>query len=114
MSKKVLIIKPATYIDWKDEKKFTEALSESITESGIICLPYCIDYEFGEIDGVIWEGEKKDKKESTIDDFAKVLLDRFRAELWDDPVDGIESGHNRGLRRAMSIVDEYIKEKTNE
>lgn len=53
---------------------------------------------------------EKDEKVD-VDEFAKLLLDRLKYELWHDPEDNIEKAHNKGLRKAMRIIDEYIKEK---
>lgn len=63
MSKKVLIIRSTVVTKDSQLLRDARAIAESIANSGVVMLPANYTYEFGEIDGVIWEGEKNKKCE---------------------------------------------------
>lgn len=119
MSKKVLIIKPAVHIDLKNEREIVAAIEKGITDFGIVVLPYYLDYEFGEIDGVVWDTlEKKEEQKPEVesDDILARIESRKMNSKDDNPFnESFINGFNKGLCVAKDIVRAvFAKEKTNE
>ena len=105
MSKKVLIIKPKVMLDRKIMEQISKDLPESLVNFGLIVLDPCLDYEFGEIDGVIWDKQETEKKPEV--DFKAVLDDLIKKiddEMYDEKESEWVKEHNRALRIAKAIV----------
>ena len=105
MSKKVLIIRPKVMLDRKIMEQISKDLTGSLKNFGAILLNPCLDYEFGEIDGVIWDGsEKKEEKKSEVDwDAIFTELENLERDAYID-YDNYKSGWNDALEHAKRLL----------
>lgn len=117
MSKKVLIIKPSVHIEWKEGHKFCEDITRNIEAFGVVVLPYCFDYEFGEVDGVKWEDKaSRDNKPSLDYDCIIDVIDstNFIADVTDPESLAYVKGANDALHKVLQKIKKLSdKEKTN-
>lgn len=65
MSKKVLILKFNKTVRAEVLQKLKDETLNTIQQCGILILNNSMDYEFGEIDGVVWDSEKTEEKEAS-------------------------------------------------
>lgn len=113
MSKKVLIIRPKVMLDRKIMEQISKDLPESLKNFGVILLDPCLDYEFGEINGVIWEGEEKEEKTPSVDwDAIFTELENLERDAYID-YDNYKSGWNDALEHAKRVIEQYKEKEEN-
>ena len=113
MSKKVLIIKCMKDVNQKELNATCENIAKNIMDYGVCLLPEYYSYEFGEIDGVVWEKQETEKKpEVDLDELIERVNDLMFTEDKDDDYPYNESyirGYNNALCAARFMIRQMIK-----
>ena len=101
MSKKVLIIRPTIRRKDSPLNKDAEAICNSIVSSGIVLLPDYYTYEFGEIDGVVWD--KQEEKKTGVDwNYLIDYLEDSKGDVSNDPT------YNVGYRDGLDVAKRLL------